>query len=945
MKFNFEDRTLINVRNILRECVERQKPTTDTLSSIVTKTCRKIFPELVSYGLISRELLDDDACLKEFVDAYCDEYANTVGVHLLKGELLSKKDIKPWVNERLSAGTLKWSSWANYSAYLRSRYSFSKESLEALDDITNDVLDRMGDPKSTSVFRSQGLLMGDVQSGKTATYTAICHKAIDAGYRIIIVMTGMIESLRGQTQQRLNRDLIGLDIDSNGCQKNVIDITRNRNWTPNQLTTPLNDFNTNKIDASIAPEDSSQVSILVIKKNARILKNLLDWFTKSLADVRVSDIPCLVIDDEADNASINTKEDDIATINRQIRELLNVFHQVSFLAVTATPFANVFIDPQIDPKTGEEKEDCLSDLFPRDYILCLPPPKEYLGVERLFGQTAETNGESFKYRCVIELPSRDKIKKDDVIVALPKELRKAVLYFACACTYEDFDARMHNTSMLVHIARFVNFQEQLLEKINELIEEVKNFSDVNAGRTETSITSNPLYKELHTIWNKGTGDELWYTDPTHGSKPPSFAELSGYSWEQVWKKRFGNAVKAIRVLAINSQSNDRDLSAYYETHQAKIIAVGGDALSRGLTLEGLCVSYFERSATAYDTLLQMGRWFGYRNAQAKYMRIWISESLVLSFRYIAEALEEFKQLLNAMRLQGREPINFGLKIKLAPRNSQVRLITASNKSRSAKKIRLCVDVAGRVFQSGALPCDEESLLANDKIIRDFVFSLGKPIDDGTDDLAWTGVSGKAVASLLEHFKTVAWSNNILIADMADKLRGNYGDWNVRVISVRDDDVFKVNRSWDLFGTGRMINCSVRSFSKVKQGRDVWIQPRNKAILSKQHFARGLSPDTKNKLDEVLKEQKNATGNNTEPNLPAVVLSLPGANPTLLIYPILAVNDSKAKEGWTRPTPVFGLVFGLPSESDFKTSKVYMTFKDTEYMANILHFCEKANFPE
>lgn len=943
MKFDFESKSLINVRNIIWEGVKNRNPTTDTLASDVAETCRAFFPPFITSNLLPRELLDDDACFKEFVDAFCEEYANSFGIHLLRGNLLSKKDIQPWVNERLSAGTLKWNSWTNYSAYLMSRYSFSKESIEALDDITNDVLNRMGDPKNPCAFRSQGLLMGDVQSGKTATYTAICHKAIDAGYRIIIVMTGMIESLRAQTQQRLNRDLIGRDIDSSGRQKTVDEIIRHRNWTPNPLTTPQNDFNTNKIDASIAPEDSSQVSILVIKKNARILANLLEWFTDTIADVRVGNIPCLVIDDEADNASINTKENDTATINGQIRDLLKIFHQVSFLAVTATPFANVFIDPQIDPKTGEEKEDSLPDLFPRDYILCLPPPKAYLGVERLFGQTAEANGESFKYRCVIELPSREKIKKDNVIVALPKELRKAVLYFACACTYEDFSARMHNTSMLVHIARFVNFQEQLLEKINELIEAVKNFADVNAGRTEASITSNPLYKELCTIWNEGTGDELWYTDPTHGSKPPSFAELSKYSWEQVWKKRFGNVVKTIRVLAINSQSDDRDLSAYYETHQAKIIAVGGDALSRGLTLEGLCVSYFERSATAYDTLLQMGRWFGYRNTQAKYMRIWISKGLVLSFRYIAEALEEFKQLLNAMRLQGRDPSNFGLKIKLAPKNSQVRLITASNKSRAAKKIRLCVDVAGRVFQSGALPCDEESLLANEKTIRDFVFSLGKTIDDGTDDMAWTGVSGKAVASLLEHFKAVAWSNNILIADMANKLRENYDDWNVRVLSVRDNDGFEGIRSRDLFGTGRMINCSVRSFSKVERGRDVWIQPRSKAILSKNHFVRGLSPDMKNKLDDILQTQKDETGK--EPNLPAVMLGLPGAKPTLLIYPVLAVKDSKAKEGWTRPTPIFALVFGLPSESDFKTSKVYMTFEDTEYMANILNFCEKANFPE
>ena len=958
MKMDFEKYQI--VINLIRKAVENTQPTSENIKNTVRDVCVEMVPGHVKYGLLPEELTVGDS-LEKFVDAFSSWYADTVGVRVLCGEPLTKSGIKPWVEKALKSGELKWVSWENYKKVLWSQYNMTPSSIDAIDKISTDVLDRMGNPRRDGEFRSQGLLMGEVQSGKTATYTAICHKAADAGYRLIIVLTGMIESLREQTQKRLDKDFAGISIDSKGRQGSVREILTGRGWTVNRITTPQNDFKSTKSDASIAPENSSQVSILVIKKNARILNNLLEWFKKTLANVNVSGIPCLVIDDEADNASINTKpkrddnaclviadeadnasintkpkRDDIATINLQIRELLDFFRQVSFLAVTATPFANVFIDPQIDPLTGEEKVDQLPDLFPRDYILCLPPPEGYLGVERLFGESAEIPGESFKYRCVIPLPDREeKIRGDDVVEVLPCELRKAVLYFACACTYEDLGMLKNNMSMMVHIARYVQVQGQLAEKINDLIKEVREFTDVNEGRPLDSVRQRPLYKELCELWNEGTGEEYWYIDPTQGSRPPSFRDLSSLPWERVWKKRFGQAVKKIQVLAINSQSEDRDLVARYETHDARVIAVGGDALSRGLTLQGLCVSYFERAATAYDTLLQMGRWFGYHKSHAQYMRIWISDGLVSSYRYIAEALKEFRQLLNSMRMQGREPRNFGLKIKLAPKNSQVRLITAPNKSRTAKKI--CTDVAGYVCQSGALPFDEKALSENTEAIRRFVEVLGKTTNDKTQDMVWSGVDGHLVADLLEKFKVVAWSNNVVITNVADKIREKYDGWNVRLISADDDGEY--DRPRDLFGDGRIINCTARTYRKIVRDDISWVQPRNKGILSQNHFKRGLS-------DAALKELKRQSEASDERvGCSTLVLRLPEAKPTLLIYPILTIKREELADCWTCPDPVFNLVFGLPAEKDFGTSTVVMDYSKEFYMANILQLAERATFPE
>ena len=239
----------------------------------------------------------------------------------------------------------------------------------------------VGNPKSENNFLKRGLIIGDVQSGKTSTYIGLMCKAADAGYKVFILLTGTIESLRRQTQERVEEGFIGIDMSS----KDNVRVGVGLDGQPlfaKALTSRLRDFTggVNTIADSLA--NNNQAVVFVIKKNPTALRNLTEWLIKLNADPRTGKIdePMLMIDDEADNASINTSKnkEDPTTINKLIRELANVFTKSNYVGFTATPFANVFIDPESTEKMETQ------DLFPEDFIVALPTPNNYVGPTKIF---------------------------------------------------------------------------------------------------------------------------------------------------------------------------------------------------------------------------------------------------------------------------------------------------------------------------------------------------------------------------------------------------------------------------------------------------------------------------------------------------------------------------------------------------------------------------------
>lgn len=950
MKVDF-NRYNKGIRLIL-EKTATMNPTPGNLESLLDETlldCQALFLE---WDLLPKEIRNDDfrlAFVKELKKIFVIEQ----GVHIKVGKVFGKQEHKPWIKEELESGRLQFESYQRYRSRLDD-LGFNKESLAAIDETTSNVLDYMGNPKVNHAFKSYGLLMGDVQSGKTATFTGICHKAVDAGYKFIIVLSGTKSSLRSQTQNRLNNDLVGTKTDSKGHKEQLF-VQDKVVW--NLLTTTEFDFTVSKLDSQIAPDNHNQVSLAVTQKNKKVLENILTWLER-VKELGVSNLPLLLIDDEADAASINVakKDSDPTTINNLIRQILDSFDRAAYLAVTATPFANVFIDPQIDPNTGEMRQDLLPDLFPRDYIYAIPTPKGYLGVDRLFGEVGEIEIEPLKYRAVIPISLNEdsdgneekvysgKLKAKEKLEALPESLRKAVLYFLCVCTYKEIaELRTSNTSMLVHIARFKDVQNGLKGLIEDLVEHLQRLVDSEGKRITKDLLENDLYCELASLWNDGCGKERWYDDPTHGSRPATLKELSGFEWQDVWRNRFKQGLKGVKVIEANTNSKIKNFDAYYENKDAKLVVVGGDALSRGLTLEGLAVSYFSRRSFAYDTLLQMGRWFGYREAVSQYMKIWISDCLVDAYGYVAEAVSEFRETVESMRQQRRSPSEFGLRIRRAPKTVKL-MVTAANKRRMAKHVRAMIDMTGTAFQASTMPKNEKDRLENVKTVSRFLQQLG-PVDTSllvgeSQDLAWSDISGEQVSELLMKFTVPSWSNDLEIGPLAKRIAERNENWIVRVISRKpEEEKGKIFEDVFNLGEDKKVVCLGRTIIEKSN----WVQQHKRSIMSKVDLARHWSPAKK---AAVLKAEGLGDERQVEPWM---VLKQPDEKPQLLIYPLRTFTEHTAeqrdkleKEGAklvVSDKPFVTLVFGIPGDGsrdkdrvfvDYDTNKIYQIQREGGY---------------
>ena len=556
--------------------------------------------------------------------------------------------------------------WMRYREFLLSNQHFGLNVVNKLENETlRDLLNNIGDPKSSEDYLRRGLIIGDVQSGKTSTYIGLICKAADAGVKVIILLTGTVESLREQTQERVEEGFVGYDTTKyvpgkTDCYVGVG--LQDRKISVTVMTTRENDFvgTANKIVTSI---ESNKVVLLIVKKNVTVLNRLIDWFKRLNAgnDGRI-DYPMLLIDDECDNASINTnKEDDDPTkVNKLIRSLASVFKKSTYVGFTATPFANVFINP----KTTPEMEN--SDLFPENFIYCLPVSTDYLGAKDYFledgkyhnslhyiedaGQE-EDDGFSFY--------SGHKKDWDDV---LPDSLTDAIYSFFIINAIRDL--RGDNTehrSMLINISRFILVQDKIRQLVVEIVEDAYSAIKYHISSNMSNNRKHPIINLFEKVWIK-------------------FFLNTEFSWNTVALSLF-NAIERVQVKVINSGGKTEKLD--YKANKSnglRVIAIGGLALSRGLTLEGLVVSYFFRNTTTYDVLMQMGRWFGYRKNYSDLVNIWIGEQSAEWYANITEAIEELKKDMIKMRASHLTPKDFGIRVR---NDSDELQITATNKMRAA----------------------------------------------------------------------------------------------------------------------------------------------------------------------------------------------------------------------------------------------------------------------
>ncbi len=751
-----------------------------------------------------------------------------------------------WLNQQDRS---EWYYWPALRQYLLTRKDgWSNPSVQSLDRETDRILGRLAPPNSEISFDKRGLVLGFVQSGKTSNYTALIAKAADSGYRLIIVLSGTDNSLRLQTQRRLKSELVGsvrgMGVPLPPSGKQWFEFTRddlNGDFSPGF--------------ANNAALQGPQPVLLVIKKNGTVLRRLLHWLETAPEEV-MRTIPLMVIDDEADLASIDTRgtsqaEDEPlpedyeapSIINGLIRNLLNRFYLKVYVAYTATPFANVLIpNDNYDPNVSD-------DLYPRNFIVDLPKPHGYFGAEELFGRMDEVAEETVDGIDVIRHIS------DEDLSALqeyqvPSVMEKAILSFVLSGAARtqrnqgDFPA-----TMLVHISLRIydqlQFRDAVEKKFTELRDEWRY--DRNKG----------IHDRLQKLWQE---DFIPVTEQQHPGKVVDFNEI---------KPHISTFFESIQIRTINSATGD--VLDYETERNLKAIAIGGNKLSRGLTLEGLLVSVFVRRSVQYDTLMQMGRWFGFREGYEDLTRIYTTPELAQWFSDLAQVEHRLREDIQIFEQQQLTPLQVGMRIKTHPTMQ----VTSPLKRRFASEITISESYSERIEQTIRFPLnrlDDLALLSEKNLVtvKEFLYTLGE-YQLGNKGPVWSEVPAERILYFLEKFTIDNSSRSIslpLIRSYIEKqlTNGELITWTVAICGRDKDDENLGEIDWG-------ISTRIKQISRTR-----FLDTESiKVLRSPSDEKIGLSNDELKKFKEFTNEGDNESKAARKARSPK--------NGLLMIYPI------------------------------------------------------------
>lgn len=657
------------------------------------------------------------------------EYREKI-THILGDIIYDDYELKKWYfNEAVEDNYF----WERYYRYLKELGSIDDKSINLLHEKTlPDIMNCLYNPKEKFDGKrlKRGLIIGDVQSGKTATYSGLICKAADAGYKVVILLAGITESLRQQTQERIDEGIVGYTIRKVNKQirEGRVGVGKdNKQRRASSFTTCVKDFvkGSNLISTTLSEHNS--LVLFVVKKNVSVLTKLYDWLKNQNMDVRTNSInhPMLLIDDEADNASVNTKKDntDPTKTNAIIRKICNLFQTANYVGFTATPFANVFIDPDsVDSMKN-------ADLFPEHFIYTLPTPSSYIGADKIFYKDKEYY-RNLRFITDIEEPdyTSDEYKEDskenideqnkgtfyyrhrkEWNGILPESLKESIYCYYLANVVRDL--RGHVTkprSMLINMSRFVKVQNVIKEHVAEIQDNFIRTIKYDFDKDSSKNVQLSLYKELERLWNK------------------HFDNVKDVSFKDVINKKhllgaiydIEADIPKMEIIVVNGSSVSK--LDYKSNPSLRVIAIGGLALSRGLTLEGLLVSYFYRNTATFDVLMQMGRWFGYRPHYDDLFQIWTSQASATWYREIAIATAELKTDIKKMFEQHLTPKDFGIKVRDYCDELQ---ITANNKMRTAYELLMMESYYGNICDTPYLSVKAEHNKDNLEQVKYFVAHL------------------------------------------------------------------------------------------------------------------------------------------------------------------------------------------------------------------------------
>lgn len=829
---------------------------------------------------------------------------------------------------------IPWSLWERYKLFVGRQ--LPPEALENLDEVTDQVLGELEDPSHAGAWDRRGLVMGHVQSGKTASYVGLICKASDAGYKVVVVLAGLHNNLRSQTQIRLDEGFLGYRsvvpipggaaFERTGVglvdPKPRVDSVTNR--------TETGDFN-RTVAQNFGIHPGGNPLLFVVKKNVSVLRNLLAWIAASADGTDPAtgrqfhrNVPLLVIDDEADQASVDTKagtvdedgkpdeEHNPTRINELIRRLLIAFDKSAYVGYTATPFANIFIHDQgFTRELGE-------DLFPRSFIINLSAPSNYAGASLIFGiKGAEHAGlaESDPLPIIRAVEDHAATLNRDEAVGwmppklvertehvpevggvrkIPDSLRKAILSFLISAAVR----RLRETgpqfnSMLVHVVRFKAVQGIVREEVTRELSEIKNRLALGDGARKPEILDDLL--------------SLWNTDyiPTSNA---CAAQLPAWSAVLTAIKKIAIGIE---VRTINGTAKD---ALDYEEHRESglnVVAIGGDKLSRGLTLEGLTVSYFLRASKMYDTLMQMGRWFGYREKYLDVCRLYTTSELREWFAYIAAVTEELRLEFDYMARIGASPKEFGLKVRSHP----ALLITSAVKMRSGTKLSL--SFSGDISETIIFDLSGPTLVNNRKAVEKLVDGIsGPPEGSVTGGYLWRGAGASLVLDFLESYKShpdATRANTGLLRRYikAQNEQGELIRWSVLIASSSTGSVSPTHGSGVLGKVGLIERAQYPEIAINEKPRNRYSVRR---LVSPSDEARDLNYNQRaSAVDLMQREWRASTRKMKAPEPPEVAagraarLQRDKAEGLLIIYPLDAKNSALPDQG----IPIMGIALSFP----------------------------------
>jgi Z1 domain len=573
---------------------------------------------------------------------------------------------EPWYGRVMAERTPFY--WEHYADYLASKH-WDPDAIASLGLNTERIVERLGDPERADAYQAKGLVVGYVQSGKTANFTGVIARAVDAGYRLIIVLSGTTNLLRAQTQRRLDKELAGYENMMRGIDESdeeavlSVDYHDDPDWDDfvkhgdlpsdlgfsdiHRLTTYAGDYKALKQGIAaldFEPVDKTKplnapinlhrlpTRIAVVKKNKAVLSKLVQDLKK--ISPKLPNIPAIVIDDESDQASINTsdpkkwaqRQKDRTAINGLIARLLGLLPRSQYVGYTATPFANVFVDPG----------DAI-DIFPRDFIISLDRPPGYMGAREYHDLEPLGEDEAATFKNSNEKAFVRSIDDEEPLGALQEAIDMYVITGMVKLFREsvqpDTNHFEHHT-MLIHESHRIEDHRALAEEVRRLWKESGYAGRAGKDRLADLFASDvmPVIAARHA---------------KDSPIPHSFAEISPFLGS-VTSRIEGAKNDPVMIVNGDKEASTEDVA--FDQHPVWRILVGGTKLSRGFTIEGLTVAYYRRVTKQADTLMQMGRWFGFRSGYADLVRLYISKggagttiNLYKSFETTCRSEELFRE--------------------------------------------------------------------------------------------------------------------------------------------------------------------------------------------------------------------------------------------------------------------------------------------------------------